>query len=51
MVKMTEELTFTFDFILINLNLHLNGHMGLQATLLDRTALGTLSDRKIKLFL
>lgn len=51
MVSMTEEPIFTFYFILINLNLHLNSHTWLVATILDMAALETMSDGKKKIFL
>lgn len=51
MVSMTEELIFTFYFFLINLNLHLNSHTWLVATILNRAALETMSDGKKKIFL
>ena len=38
-VSATEELNFKFYLILISLNLSLNGHMWLVATLLDSVAL------------
>lgn len=45
-----KELTFTFYFILINLNLCLNSLAELAATILDREALETRSDGNKKFF-
>lgn len=44
MTNKTKELSFLFHLILINLDLNVNNHMWLMATMLESTDLGSLKD-------